>query len=346
MNALRTGFDKFYDSIKPVVFYLTRNDPEVAHTLFVNFSRLLHRLRLEKLVLDNPSNRVNPGFEISNAAGFNKNGEIPPSFLKYLGFDRVVVGTVTYEPWAGNSRPRTVRFPETESLVNWMGLPGVGAEKVAENLSSYRFHGVPITINLMSTPEKKGDEMLRDLENTMLMMRGCANVDRFELNVSCPNTKNESGSLDARSEYTGMLRDMIQLVEDCKYDSQEYDVKVSPDLLESDVDEIIFVLERSLTRAVVLTNSTTVHDLRYIPKSPGKGGATGNAGYERSLRVQRLFDGKIKQRGIDLGIVACGAINSLIRLRERLSYGARGVQIYTPLIFSGTKLLRSFRNYT
>ena len=67
-------------------------------------------------------------------AGLNKNAEIPPSTMKYLGFDRVVIGTVTNDKWKGNPKPRIARYPSTESLVNWMGLPGEGAEKIVERL--------------------------------------------------------------------------------------------------------------------------------------------------------------------------------------------------------------------
>ena len=163
MDIFRKSFDAFYDIIKPIVFSLTKTDPEKAHELFIGFCRTLHAFKLEGLVLDNSANRLNPGFKISNAAGFNKNGEISPSVLKYLGFDRVVIGTVTYDEWKGNSRPRIRRYHKTESLVNWMGLPGIGAREIAEILYNYGNHRVPLTINLMSTPGKKGDDLLRDL---------------------------------------------------------------------------------------------------------------------------------------------------------------------------------------
>ena len=46
-------------------------------------------------------------------------------------------------------------------MVNWMGLPGIGAKKIAEKLIAQqhclRCSSVPITINLMSTPQKQGE---------------------------------------------------------------------------------------------------------------------------------------------------------------------------------------------
>ena len=167
MDTLRNLFDDFYDLVKPAVFRRTEEDPKKAHELFRRFCGVLSFTHLEKLVLDNKSNLVPPPFELSNAAGLNKDGKFHPKVLRYLGFDRVVVGTVTNNPWDGNPRPTVRRYSETESMVNWEGLPGIGAERVAEKLESYGDHGIPITINFMATPKKQGDELLRDLEGTV-----------------------------------------------------------------------------------------------------------------------------------------------------------------------------------
>src|SRR3989338_4795079 len=147
MDQIRNLFDRSYDLFKPLLFYLTKRDPETAHNIFVKFAQALHELRLEKFVLDNEENELESPIEISNAAGLNKNGEIPPSFLAYLGFDRVVIGTVTYEPWKGNERLRCKRYESTAYLVNWLGLPGHGVKKVAERIIEYRDPKTPITIN-------------------------------------------------------------------------------------------------------------------------------------------------------------------------------------------------------
>lgn len=342
MNLMRKNFDNFYDLMKPLIFKLTEKDPGKAHDLFVRFSQVLHFTGLERFVLDNEANKINSGFEISNAAGFNKNGNISPSFLKYLGFDRVVVGTITGDSWKGNPRPNIARYPETESLVNWMGLPGIGAEKVAQQLQKFGKHKVPLTINLMSTPEKTGDEVLRDLEKTMIVSRDIPYVDRFELNISCPNTHTKSGEIDAREEYQRQLGGMIKVVSSYLHPNQELYLKVSPDLTEEDVESIVLISSNSVD-GFITTNTTTNHDKEYILQSPGKGGASGNAVYRNSLRVQRLFYEQIKDT--DSKLIACGGINSMERLEERQSFGAEEFQIFTPLIFSGPRLLRKFRDY-
>lgn len=344
MDLFRRGFDKFYDLTKPFIFRITDADPEKAHQLLTSFLKTIYSLRVDRLILDNKTNYVNPGFKLSNAAGFNKNAEIPPIVLKYLGFDRVVIGTVTNEPWHGNPRPRSMRFPETDSLVNWMGLPGDGAKVIAERLASYRSSNIPITISLMSTPQKKGDALLKDLKGTVLALRDSSNVDRFELNISCPNTSSREG-IDVRSEYQNQHNDMIILVEELLLPHQDLYLKISPDLDFAGVQEIFSVLNRYNVAGFTVTNTTTTHNPAFIPKSPEKGGASGNAVYDSSINIQKLFYQIIKAQNLDYRLIACGGINSAERVKERLANGADEIQLYTPLIFSGPKLLRNFRTF-
>ena len=342
MELLRKSFDAFYDAIKPAVFLATQHDPEIAHTLFKSFCRFLHATKLERVVLDNHSNKQNPEFKISNAAGFNKNGEIHPNVMKYFGFDGIVIGTVTGEPWEGNPRPRTKRFPKTKSLVNWMGLPGEGVNRIAERIYRYGEHDMPLTINLMATPGKQGDKALRDLERTVLTTKELPNIQGYELNISCPNTHTD-GKIDSRRYYEQEAKTMIHTVSRLLSPEQSLDLKVSPDLTEEGVEHTIEIAGTKVKR-IVTTNTTTEHLPEYIPKSPGKGGASGDAVYRASLKTQKRFYHEIQRRGLPLELVACGGIDSSMRVRQRIAAGAKEIQIYTPIIFKGTKLLREFRN--
>ncbi len=351
MDVIRSAFDIIYDRIKPIVFKITENDPQQAHEVFTLFCRLLYTSHLERLVLNNRDNKLRPGFELSNAAGFNKNADIPPTVLKHLGFDRVVFGTITYDPWDGNTRPTIRRYADTESMVNWMGLPGDGAQIIAERIAGYEYHEVPTTINFMSTPQKQGDKLLKDLEETILATRDLPYVDRFELNISCPNTHSGSGKIDTRKENLRMLDSMMKVVDTNVYPLQKIYVKVSPDSTQADVNDTVDVARAHRVNGIVTTNSTTKHDRRYIPVSPQVdrkkvGGASGDAVYESSLRVQKMYEAKINEIGLNWKIIACGGNKSLQRIYERRMNGAVGIQIYAPLIFSGTKLLRELRRYS
>ena len=70
------------------------------------------------------------------AAGFDKNCEMFRALFK-MGFGYLTLGTVTLNPREGNPKPRVWRYPGN-SLVNSMGLPNDGAEKIAENLQKQK----------------------------------------------------------------------------------------------------------------------------------------------------------------------------------------------------------------
>jgi len=335
MNIIRNIIDSDYEVRRSQIFERTKDDPEIAHVEFIKIAKEIHDFRLEGLLFNCSENRDNPGFEISNAAGFNKNGDIPPTFLKYLGFDRVVVGTVTADPWKGNSeRPRIWRFPETASMVNYLGLPGEGAETVAENISRYRKHRVPLTVSLMSTPGKTGDDALKDVRKTVRIMRDAYGVDRFQFNGSCPNTQ----------EAENMLEAYLQSIREGAYPYQTIEIKVSPDIDEGEAEKIIKIGEEAGVRAIVTTNTAKVHDSNYIPNSPGKGGASGHAVYDISFEVQKMMELKLDEINSGIEIVAVGGIDSAHKARERTSSPrAKGIELYTGLIYRGPKLLRELR---
>ncbi|MEK6910458.1 MAG: hypothetical protein AABW82_01665 [Nanoarchaeota archaeon] len=347
MEGIRNFIDRKYIQHRSKLFDKFP-DPEDAHHAFVEAARRIHAFRLENILFDCLENKLDPGFEISNAAGFNKDGNIPPTFLKALGFDRVVVGTVTADPWQGNPCPRIVRYSSTDSMVNWMGLPGVGAKTVAENLKRYGHHGVPITINLMSTPGKTGNELLKDLRTTMLATKDLPYVDRYELNISCPNTHAAIGKGDSRAEYQSKLKEMMEVVAVNRRDpDQEIYLKVSPDLSKEDIIRIVQIAGDYGIDGFTTTNTTTHHDpnfIRHRPNPEGKGGASGNAVYNRSYETQQAFRDAINAGGYQLNLIACGGINSAERVRLRtICEKVNGVQIFTPLIYKGPALLRELR---
>ena len=341
MNILRDGFDGFYSLIKPTVFKLTEKNPNVAHRLFANSLKVLEKSGLAGLVLDNTENYLNSSYAISNAAGFNKNAEISLKMIKLLGFQRAVIGTVTYDAYEGNPEPNEKRFPETGSHVNWKGLPGVGAEEVVRRLEKYLECSIPLTINLMSTPGKEGVEALIDLENTILALRNSPYIDRFELNIHCPNTRGKDGTVRERMKNLSHLDAMLDTVRINMFPTPSLYVKVSPDLSEKDVDDIVRIAEEYNIEGYVTTNTTIKHDSKYITEKMEQGGASGNAVYDPSKKIQEYFAERV---GEDVKLIACGGINSVDRMYERLTIGnCSEIQLFTPLIFKGTGLLRKLR---
>ena len=69
-------------------------------------------------------------------AGFDKNCAIVKALDK-LGFGYIVGGTVTMNARPGNLKPRITRYVDNNSMVNSLGFPNLGVEKIIENLSKY-----------------------------------------------------------------------------------------------------------------------------------------------------------------------------------------------------------------
>ncbi|MGD9275557.1 MAG: hypothetical protein PVJ67_00110 [Candidatus Pacearchaeota archaeon] len=326
MDLVRKGFDNFYDRIKIGIFKITHNDPEKAHELFSSFCRMIYSTGLDRLLKTNEQSKI----PISNAAGFNKDCEIPLRVLKNLGFDRGVIGSVNGKYWKGNERPRIVRDLENESLINWMGLNSEGAEVVAKKVRQNYEDGLdfPLTISITPTPDisLNGDRRIKDVAKTICAFRYFPFVDRFEYNPSCPNTE------ISKKDRLGETRDMLWVHRQFAPGKDLY-VKVSPDMTDKEIDEFI-ASTSDLVDGYTLTNTTTQHNYE-------KGGGSGNLVWNPSFETQKKFYERLKNS--NKKIIACGGINSREKVKERKDYGASEIQIFTPLIFRGTKLLKELK---
>ncbi|MBW1650221.1 MAG: hypothetical protein JRJ44_06015 [Deltaproteobacteria bacterium] len=336
MYIIRKSFELLYDYLKSVIFAVTKNDPEKAHEVFVMFCRALYKAKLDKAFFDYPKNTEFKRFEFSNAAGFNKNAEIPPYVLYYLGFNRAVIGSVTGEPYGGNSRPRCQRYEATQSIVNRLGLPSEGAQKVAQRLLRYEASPIPLTINFAATPTKKWDQITEDLLSTIQIMKNVKKVDRFELNISCPNVSSSAEyEIEALDEILSSVCD--------KLEDKKFFLKISPDVDKEYANRIVLSAQKYKIAGFVIANTTKRYVKKYIPQSLWAGGASGKAVYQYSTDTQRLFENIIEKNNFPQKIIACGGIDSVKKVKERLSSVALGIQIYTPFVFYGPKIIRSIK---
>lgn len=335
MDIVRKAVERVYDMRRDALFERTKGDPEIAHANFIRNTQRIQYWHLTKLLFDTSENRKDPGYNISTAAGFDKNGTIPPQFLHALGYDRVVVGTVTADPYLGNTdRPRIWRFPETNSMVNFLGLPGEGVEAVIQNIYAHGSHTIPTTLSVMATPGKKGDAAIEDVVKTVHHQRGAYGIDRIQFNASCPNTP------EARCE----LDTYLAAIKETKRNDQELELKISPDLTEGELETTLLAAEKYGVHAIVATNTTRQHNPLEIPESPGRGGASGAALYEKSKLIQKVVEQKLDEMESPMQIVAVGGIDSAQKALERTaSPRVSEIEVYTGLIIKGPKLIRELR---
>lgn len=341
--------------IRPLFFKI---DPEKAHHLVSWGAKAVQRVPpLLKLisVFNAPSSAItlwNMPFKnrLGLAAGFDKKGELIP-FLSALGFGHLEIGTITYHPFAGNSRPRILRLPEEEAIINRMGLNNPGAAATQVLLSKLGLSGrdglnkvktkdktkdrskdniptrIGISIAKTPIPEIKGELAITDIVNTFKLLVPYA--DYIALNVSCPNVAEPFELYDS-----AFLSQLLQELQ--KEKSVPILLKLSPDLPFSKLKDITNTTLKNGISGFIISNTTSQ------TSAIGKGGLSGVPLREKSNLLLKEVK---KLTGGEIPIIGVGGIDSKESAKEKINLGASLIQIYTGFIYEGPKLIREITSY-
>ncbi len=253
------------------------------------------------------------------AAGFDKNGEITAAVVN-LGFGFVVVGSVRAFPHPGNPRPWMVRRLREKGLVNAMGLPSKGADRVRERLKELDLN-VPLLVSLVG-------EDTSDLMNAYQQMEGTA--AGWEVNLSCPNTatgRSFEDDLDAFEDLLAALREIPGPVF----------LKLSPYQDERGRERAMEMAGRAVKRGLryfTLCNTLPVEERRL---GIGRGGLSGRPLFPLSLQAVRDF---YEEWGEEVEIIGVGGVLTGTQAYEMMAAGARAVEVLTALILRGPFVAR------
>ncbi|MCS7011333.1 MAG: dihydroorotate dehydrogenase (quinone) [Anaerolineales bacterium] len=346
---------------------LFRLDPETAHSLTLNLLRLAGGFPpscwLLQALFAAPEKPVQVfGFRFKNplglAAGYDKDA-IAVRGLAALGFGHIEVGTVTLRPQPGNPKPRLFRLVEDEAVINRMGFPGRGAEKVAMSLrrglsrqrcietrpSNLRKgeeialhpaearHDTIIGVNL---GKNKDTPLESAAEDYLALMRIFAPLaDYLAINVSSPNTVGLR-----RLQGREMLEGLLSAIAEERQQSQVKRpilVKLAPDLTDEELDDALDVILRTGMDGVIATNTTLGREGLRSPYRQETGGLSGRPLRVRSEAVLMQVLKRLEGR---LPVVSVGGIMNPEDAKRRLEMGAALVQVYTGLIYAGPGLVR------
>lgn len=333
-----------YSWLRPLLYLLPA---EAAHRLVARVLRFVQALPAGPLVLRALFGSTK-GLEVEAfgltfpspiglAAGFDKDAEMYSALLS-MGFGFVEVGTVTGEAQPGNPKPRLFRLVKDSALVNRMGFNNGGARVVAARLSRRRRRaGEVVGVNIGKTKMVATGEAASDYEKSATLLGPLS--DYLVVNVSSPNTP---GLRDLQA--VGALRPILTVVRDALDRAVPERrvpllVKIAPDLGDEDVDAVAdLALELGLD-GIVATNTTVSRaGLASEPTEVercGAGGLSGRPVKARSLEVLRRLHMRVGRR---LVLVSVGGIESLDDVWQRLEAGARLVQVYSALVYSGPGL--------
>ena len=316
-----------FSVLRPFLFNL---DPEVAHDLAIKSLKLNPLPRKMFEVEDEQMLKIelfgknfpNP---IGLAAGFDKSAEAYNSLLR-LGFGFVEVGTVTPLKQFGNPKPRIFRLEDDHALINRLGFNNDGIEIIKNRIKSDRRTGI-LGVNI--GPNKETKDQKNDF---CLGLKSFFDIaDYITVNISSPNTE---GLRDFHDEEK--LKDLLASLNKIKKDNKT-DIplllKVSPDIEENDIPEIVDVAVKNNISAIVLTNTTSSN--RDNLKSEAKkeeGGLSGEPLKQISTNMIKKF---YKQLHGKIPIIGVGGVNSGKSAYEKIIAGATLLQLYTGFVYRG-----------
>ncbi len=276
------------------------------------------------------------GLEFPNpvglAAGFDKNAQHIRSLARF-GFGHLEVGTVTGEPQPGNPTPRLFRLPADHALLNRMGFNNQGSQAMQARLSRLTSRPTVIGVNIGKTKVVPNDEAVDDYEKSF--RRLWAHADYFVVNVSSPNTP---GLRDLQSR--GPLTQLLSRLQEVNHDLADHSqrrrpvlVKISPDLSETAIDDVLGVIDACELDGVVATNTTIARDgLKTADADDlGPGGVSGRPVRSRALNVIA----HIHRVSPQLPIVGAGGVFDAADALAMLRAGATLIQVWTGFIYEG-----------
>jgi dihydroorotate dehydrogenase len=268
------------------------------------------------------------------AAGFDKNGLLISEWGD-LGFGFVEVGTVTPKPQAGNPLPRLFRLPADRAIINRMGFNNDGLAVLTERLRNRRRGRLVVAGNIGKNKDTPNADAASDYLKCFEALYPV--VDFFVVNVSSPNTPGLR-ELQEKEPLTALLNS-LQAANTQKPARKPILLKIAPDLTDTQLDDILEIVQATGLAGLVATNTTIsraglVTDPTQV-EAIGAGGVSGAPLQARSLEVLRYLR---KQAGPGLPIISVGGIMTAADAIERLQAGADLVQVYTGFVYEGAYL--------
>jgi len=324
-----------FSVLRPFLFNL---DPETAHDLAIKslkfnpLPRSIFEVEDEQMLKIEilGKNFPNP---IGLAAGFDKSAEAYDSLLR-LGFGFVEVGTVTPLKQLGNPKPRIFRLEDDRALINRLGFNNDGIEIIRNRINIKGKTGI-LGVNIgpnKETKDQKNDFCL-GLKNFFDI------ADYITVNISSPNTE---GLRDFHDQEK--LKDLIVTLNKIKKDKKTNIpllLKVSPDINQNDIPEIVDVVIKNNISAIVLTNTTSGNRDNLKNKAKNEiGGLSGEPLQQISTNMikkfYKLLNGKIP-------IIGVGGVNSGRSAYEKIIAGASLLQLYTGFVYRGPSAAKDIK---
>ena len=324
-----------FSFLRPFIFNL---DPETAHDLAIKslkynvLPKSLFTVEDEEIlntklfgkIIDNP---------IGLAAGFDKSAEVYNEIFK-IGFGFVEVGTVTPKKQYGNQKPRVFRLEKDQALINRLGFNNDGSDAIKKRIEHNAPDGL-LGINI--GPNKDTDNMYNDFLS-------CAKSffpigDYITINISSPNTE----GLRNFHEKENLEKLLIKINEIRKESNfkKSFLLKISPDLDESSINNIVDLSLKNNINGIILTNTSDKNRDKLIDNQKNeKGGLSGQPIKDLSTKIIKKFYKKLNGK---IPIIGVGGVDSGNAAFEKIAAGASAIQLYTGMIYKGPMIVKEIK---
>ncbi|MEH6747367.1 MAG: quinone-dependent dihydroorotate dehydrogenase [Maribacter arcticus] len=330
--------------IRPILFLF---DPEKVHHISFSTIKFLSKIGLSGLfksmflIEDKRLERELFGLKFKNpvglAAGFDKNAVLYNE-LSDFGFGFVEIGTLTPKPQDGNPKKRLFRLKADHAIINRMGFNNKGVFEAAEKLK--KEHQVLIGGNIGKNKVTPNNEAIKDY--LICFDALFDHVDYFSVNVSSPNTPGLR-ELQDKEPLMALLNE-LQL-ENSKLSTRKNSIrkpillKIAPDLTDSQLLDIIEIVDTTKIDGVIATNTTISREnlKSHALLIEEAGGLSGAPLKNRSTEVIRFLAEKSNK---SFPIIGVGGIHSAEDAIEKLEAGADLIQLWTGFVYEGPGLVK------
>jgi len=264
------------------------------------------------------------------AAGFDKNAVLYKQ-LSNFGFGFIEIGTLTPKAQVGNPKKRLFRLKDDKAIINRMGFNNDGVDKVLNRLKKNT--DVLIGGNIgknKNTPNEKAVDDYVQCFNSLFNY-----VNYFVVNVSSPNTPNLRALQD--KEPLSHLLTTLKSLNTKKSNPKPILLKIAPDLIDTQLDDIIDIVISTKIDGVIATNTTLSREGLKSKNKLETGGMSGKPLNRRSTEVIRYLSSKSNNA---FPIIGVGGIHSAEDALEKIDAGASLVQLYTGFVYEGPAVIK------
>lgn len=324
--------------LKPLFF---RHDPEKIHDYMTVIGSILGKHVLLQKLTSFIFNYKNPSLEqnilgitfknpVGLSAGFDKNAQLT-DILPSVGFGFVEVGSITGEPCQGNPKPRLWRMPRSKGLVVYYGLKNDGCEAIFSRLTHKKFK-IPLGTSVAMTNciENMDDtRAIHDFAKAFKTMEPVA--DYITVNISCPNTQSGQPFIDPKK------LDALFTHLDTIPTQKPVFIKLSADLTDLEIDNILTVVKKHRIHGIITTNLTKNRNNPQIQDPiPHVGGMSGKVVQDHSDHILSYIYKRIDKNII---LIGSGGIFNARDAYKKIRLGASLVQIITGMVFEGPQII-------